>query len=281
MKLINLKCAKGLVALLVAALALPTFAKPLESKIHREMQKEEMKVKFLVKAAYDGNYDNVVWYVDHGGVDPNIPDSHGNTALQVAATRGNLKIVEYLAGKAELEYGNKAQRGTALVRAAAAGHGEVVRLLIKRGAEVEAADSAGRTALMQAVNLYTMDPDKYKDVIDALVEEGHANVNTPANDKTTAIILAAEIQSESSLQVMNYLWEKGANVNQQGWLDNTALHVAIQRGDPVSLKKVEFLVGTAKADPTVKGHMGWTPLQKAKEYGLNEIVDYLNEHEAQ
>jgi len=109
----------------------------------------------LVEAVLRGNRNALQELIDAGAV--NAEDKHGNTALRGAAGRGSVAEVRALldAG-ADLEA--KDDNGNTALMYAVGDEGRgigrdyagVARLLIEAGADLEAKDSAGDTALMVA-----------------------------------------------------------------------------------------------------------------------------------
>jgi ankyrin repeat protein len=135
----------------------------------------------LASAAFKGN-DRIVEQLlsriaDPAGradpADPNVVDATGKAAMTYAAARGFAGIVRRLldAGvDAKFRYGNEL---TALMWAA--GHEDgvgvhaaesVVDLLLSRGAQVDAIDDRGRTALMMAAEL------GHAEIVDMLIGRG-------------------------------------------------------------------------------------------------------------
>ena len=145
----------------------------------------------LAAAAFKGN-DRIVEQLLARAADPNVVDSTGKAAITYAAARGFVDIVRRLidAGVyAKARYGNQL---TALIWAAGhedgvgAGSAEsVIDLLLGRGAELDAADDRGRTALMTAAER------GHAEVVEMLVGRG---ADRTARDKSgkTALDLAAD-----------------------------------------------------------------------------------------
>jgi len=90
---------------------------------------------------------------------------------------------------------------TELMRAALEGDMATVRAHLTRGAEVNAKDDKGRTALMFAVI------NMHADIAGELLEHG-ADVNATANDGATALMLAASSGDTASVRA---LVRKGAD----------------------------------------------------------------------
>ena len=168
-------------------------------------------------AAEQGNLDIVNALLDRGAnIDP--ADYHGWTALKVADKFRYSKIKNtFKVAKATAELMLAVKNGDL---------NKVNTLLADRRANVNAADKAGKTALMLAVI------SKSSDVVNALLDR---EVNIDAADKTgmTALMLAVE---QGNLNMVKALLDRGANVDVtkiQGW---TALMLAVRRGDPNIVK---------------------------------------------
>jgi ankyrin repeat protein len=153
----------------------------------------------LAVAAFNGN-DRIVEELLSHAADPNAVDTTGKAAMTYAAARGFAEIVRRLldAGvDSKLRYGN---RLTALMWAA--GHEDgvgsraaesVVDLLISHGAEIDAADDRGRTALMMAAEL------GHAEVATVLIKRGADQAVRDKGGKS-ALDLAA---NESVRQALN------------------------------------------------------------------------------
>ncbi len=116
----------------------------------------------------------------------NLPDNSGNTALIYAAQKGfanHAKIL--LANGANPDYRNPATGLSALSAAAAEGHSSVIRLLAHTGkADINISDLSGRTPIFYAVE------QNQVDALRALVSLG-ANTNAQDNNGVTALMRAA------------------------------------------------------------------------------------------
>jgi uncharacterized protein len=144
----------------------------------------------LAAAAFKGN-DRIIEQLLSQAADPNVVDATGKAAMTYAAARGFAEIVRRLldAGvDAKFRYGNEL---TALMWAA--GHEDgvgvhaaesVVDLLFSHGAQVDAVDDRGRTALMMAAEL------GHAEVVEMLIGLG---ADQTVRDKSgkTALDLAA------------------------------------------------------------------------------------------
>ncbi|EMD88580.1 hypothetical protein COCHEDRAFT_1181709 [Bipolaris maydis C5] len=133
----------------------------------------------------------------------NMKDRSGKTALHRAVNQGNEVIVRLLLDKgADLEAKDKIGR-TALDRAVDLGNEVVVRLLLDRRADLKAKDKFGKTALHRAV-------DQGSEVVVRLLLDRRAAFK--AKGKTGMMVLhtVALTGYEAMLQLLT---DKGANVS--------------------------------------------------------------------
>jgi ankyrin repeat protein len=113
------------------------------------------------------------------------------------------------------------QGSSALMFAAVKNDVEIMRLLLKFGAEIENKNHSGKTALSIAIAW------GHKEAINFLVEQG-ANTNIDLNylndDDLTPLMIAVE---KNDLELVNLLIKLGADVNLKNKDDETALTIAI------------------------------------------------------
>ena len=104
----------------------------------------------LMRAAFTGKLDAVQSLVSEG-VSPNTTDSEQHTPLMWAAFNGHTSVVRYLLDKsAKLDAKDESGR-SALMYASSGPHAETVDLFLKKGAEVDVQGTLeGFTALMTA-----------------------------------------------------------------------------------------------------------------------------------
>ena len=261
------------------------------------------------------------------GADVNAKARHGYsyTAMRLAASRNRPKIAELLKQRGAIltletaamlgdtervrEFLKKGidgqDNGQALVWASRQGHLQVVKLLLDRGADVNAKGELGRTALMEASGRETelmeasesghleivkfllakgADVNAQKDlgrwtalmsaaaggnveIVQALLDKG-ADINAKNYQGWTPLMWASE---EGHLQAVKLLLDKGADVNAKDEWGNTALTSAAQRGN------VEMVQALLDKGPDInpKDDEGWTPLMWAAAGGNVEIVQAL------
>ncbi|MGA2603808.1 MAG: ankyrin repeat domain-containing protein [Verrucomicrobiia bacterium] len=152
---------------------------------------------------------------------------------------------------------------TALMKAAETGNLDCTKALIGAGANKEARDSNGMTPLIAATYA------DFKDVVGLLVAN-KADVN--AQDKTGGTPLLWAV-FKGDKEMVRLLLANGANVNVKMKDGMTPLHLAASGNADL----VELLV-TNKANVNAKSNDGTTPLGLAIKYGKNDVAELLRQH---
>ena len=153
---------------------------------------------------------------------------------------------------------------TALMVAAINGQLDVVKCLVELGADLEAKDGAGRTALMMVANWGKLD------VVKCLAECG-ADLEAKDMHGRTALMWAA---TEGQIEVVKYLAECGADVNAKDeWYGETALMKAARDGN---LDMVKYLVEEG-AQLEVKCENCETAKEVAKNWKRYDCLKFLEE----
>ncbi|XP_026673893.1 protein fem-1 homolog B isoform X2 [Ceratina calcarata] len=196
-------------------------------------------------------------------------DGQHCTPLIIAARYGKNKVVQILLDKfkPDLEQegtvkfdGYVIEKATALWCATGAGHLNVVKRLVKAGANVNHSTKSSSTPLRAACF------DGRLDIVEYLMEHG-ADMNISNQFNNTCLMIAAY---KGHLEIVSYLLEKGANPNEKANCGATALHFAAERGytDIVS-KLLDFGAEMSK------NVSGMTPLIMAAEKTRAEVVEHL------
>ncbi|NXQ31313.1 ASB10 protein, partial [Alaudala cheleensis] len=161
------------------------------------------------------------------GADPEAVSEDGYRPLHLCKSPDSLECVQQL-----LQHGASAnsrteeEEDTALHVAARHGLAEHVRLLLRRGAELEAKNREGQTPLNAACAQQhrPQDMDRYYRVCELLVESG-ASVNAADRDRQRPLHLACK---NANAQIAELLLARGAHVNVMNYGGNTALHNILQ-----------------------------------------------------
>jgi|GEM_PF-1887885 len=178
------------------------------------------------------------------------------------------RIVRLLLAKgADLEARDESG-ATPLIRAAARGEDDVARLLLERGADIEAVDNAGQTALIAAAcNCPIIDMPDTEDALRALLASG---ARIEARDKRgyTALLAAADWGRDGLAQL---LLDHGANMEARDNRGNTALLIAAAGGAMPTAAAVRLLLARGAAIEA-KNNAGDTALMLAASNGGTEDV---------
>lgn len=123
-------------------------------------------------------------------------DKAAFSQLHNAALNGDLKEVTRLVkAGADVNVTQQKYRGTPLQYAAARGHDKIVRLLIKSGAKIDAADTNGRTPLVWAAM-------KGKKIEINLLLDAGANVAHRATGSWTALHYSMQNRHEGASELL-------------------------------------------------------------------------------
>lgn len=158
---------------------------------------------------------------------------------------------------------------TPLWYAAANGHENVVKMLLRKGAKVSAEDKWGQTPLSWAAH------NGHEAIVGMLLEKGAkdsaTDLNIRGNDGLTVLSRAVSDQNEA---VVELLIEKGANMEVPNHIDETPLLLAAKSGYE---SIVEMLLKMG-ANMNAEDRHGDTPLQLAAIEGHTAVVELLLQH---
>ncbi len=191
----------------------------------------------------------------------NAKNENGQTPLHIAASGGQLAVVEFLISQGadiNLRQNNGA---TALHFACFGGHRDVVEWLIDNGADVNSKDNNGLTPLRVAVFRSN------KEMIALLIEKGAA-LNAREENGATPL---HEACIRGNKDVVELLIEKGANIGIEDDSGNTPLHMASNYGH----KEIIELLITKGTDVNQRNNRGDTPLHGAAWGNHKDAVEFL------
>ncbi|MEJ2719445.1 MAG: ankyrin repeat domain-containing protein [Deltaproteobacteria bacterium] len=186
-------------------------------------------------------------------------DSAKNQALIEAAKTGRVKeVVRLLKTGANMQASDKKYRMTPLMWACHKNHPEVVKVLLDRGADVNARYGNPQTPLMKAAREGNLE------IVRLLLKHG-AEVNAKSDIGDTPLHLAAW---KGHLDVAKLLLNNGAIVNMKGAQGETPLMVAALNGRVY----VAQLLLRRGADADARNAKGETALQLASQRGHDGIM---------
>jgi cytohesin len=217
---------------------------------------EEKPTPSLHQAAAAGDRQQVDKLLPEGA-NVNERGPWGYTPLHRASMRGNVELAKLLISKGAYVNAPDGRDGMMpLHHAAASGNIQSVELLLSKGADLDAKQKGGRTPLFEAMK--STEPGR-KEIVELLVAKGA---------KVPALHLAAYM---GDMDKLKKCLEDGADVNIRGDDGGTALHAAACSGRK---DIVELLISRgANVDP--KDGSGMTPLYYAATHNAGEIVDLL------
>lgn len=147
------------------------------------------------------------------------------TPMMIAAYFGHMDIVEFLLNKGADVNAADDEGWTALILAALRGKIDAVKILIDHGANIDAKNIKGVTSLMWASGS-SVYPRGHSDVVQFLLDAG-TELNAADQDGYTALIWAA---MSGNSDIVKMLLVKGADANIKDMNGNSALALANKRG---------------------------------------------------
>jgi len=220
----------------------------------------------LLFVALANNYLHGVQVALNAGVNPNLPNTNGDTPLTLACYVGNLEITKLL-----LEHGAKpnvpnANGYTPLTLACRFGDLETAKLLLLSGAKPNVPDVNGETPLMPTCY------DGNLKLAKLLLSSG-ADPNVRNKCGKTPLWFACRY---GYLEIAKLLLEKGANPNVPNSNNEMPLMLTCWSGH-LEIAKLLLLY---KADPNVLDKTGWNALEVACLHDNLELVTLLLSRQA-
>lgn len=194
-----------------------------------------------------------------------------NNDLTLNAFFGNLDGVKYLLENGANINAIDSVGDTALICAVSMGHFKVVKYLVENGADIEKRDNKKKTALRLA-----LDRGQLK-IAECLIKKG-ADINTKDNSGDTALIWASKARNTKmrNTDVVEYLIKNKADVNEKNDNGLTALMYASYN---LHLEIVKLLIENG-AKVNEKNNGDWTALMYALDISNNlKIEKPLSESE--
>ncbi len=222
----------------------------------------DQKIGELHKAIGNNEIEKVMNIIDN---DINLlesPNPRGSTPLCVAASKGYSDIVKYLIKKgADVNKGN-IFGSTPLHYAAWASDPELFNALLKAGANINAENNEGQTPLQYACMGGNID------IMNVCISGG-TDLKATCKDGSSLIHWAA---TGGNIKMFKFLESKGLDYNVRD-KDNTSTLLWAASGD--ALEIVKYLVEEKKMDVNEADNLNNVPLKFALERGRLEIVKYL------
>lgn len=195
----------------------------------------------------------------------------GATPIHLAAEKGHLAIVEWIAKRPAVDLSFEDRAGaTCVERAARAGHTEVVSLLLDNPSL-----TTDWNANQRSNPLCLAAEHGHTETVRAILERHgeRVNVNSRAAYGITALSLAVLREHEAITEML--LQQKDIDISAEDYLGNSTLHMAVRSGNHAALK---LLLEHPDADPNVRDWYGHAPLQEAVSMGDEVTVRLLLKH---
>jgi len=209
-----------------------------------------------------GYVDMVRIILYEGHVDPNTRDSQGQTGLHMTAIGKNeLEIAKILLERGAAIEAKDNLAATPLAAAALFGKPELAGLLVNHGAIIDATDSHGETAF------YNASLRKHYDVLAVLATRG-ANLDLRNVDGYSAFFKAA---SRLNIESMDLLTELGADTDTR---DNNGCTPFARATMAKNIPLTRHLLGLG-VDIDAEDGDGWTPLFSAMIHNDEKLINLL------
>ena len=244
------------------------------------------KAHTLLHCATKKKHESVAELLINYGADVNIKDQAGYPPIFYAIDTSDIKITKLLLNNGADIHGIQCK--TQLLNIAVKKeYKEIVEILLQHGADVNAVDKHGRTALHFTVSgeddnnfirfFYDYDDSEDSDVkteiVKLLLKHG-AHVDAKANNGIMTLHAAVQ---RGHVKVVDALLEHNANVNSRTTKGTTPLHVGVRKGNKAIITKL--LDKGADINETLENR--GTVLHIATQNGHKEIVKILLNYGAQ
>ncbi|WP_168464685.1 ankyrin repeat domain-containing protein [Wolbachia endosymbiont of Ctenocephalides felis wCfeT] len=213
----------------------------------------------LLNVAAKCGYFNIVKYLKDRGANIDIQNGRGNSPLHEAVEYRCQEMVKFLLENgASINAKAGVSEETPLCLATQVGDLQIIELLIKEKADIDATNGYGSTSLHKAVLCENIN------IVRLLIENG-ADVNFQNKDGDTPLHNAA---NKGNIGIAELLIENGANTNIKNAQGDTPLHEAtwLPRVDIIKL----LVAKGAKIDIT--NNIRQTPLHIAAHRGYEEAI---------
>jgi ankyrin repeat protein len=194
-----------------------------------------------------------------------------NEILHYSAEIGDLKKIKLLIGQIQIRLGieidvnetiNESSQ-TPLMIASGNGHADIVDFLLQNGANVNAVNRSGETALIRIAQNSIINKDVQLTIVEQLILAG-STINAQEKYGKTALILATESDSPKTVRK---LLENGADISIKDDNEDTALNIAISN----KMTEIETIITEYQNEPkTSAKKMGGTKKRKKNKRRKNK-----------
>ncbi|MGV7222443.1 MAG: ankyrin repeat domain-containing protein [Nitrospinales bacterium] len=215
------------------------------------------------QAIFEGHIEAIKKIVDYK-FDVNMQNGNGVTPLILAAKEGNGEIIKLLL-KNGSDVNHKSIYETALMQAVSQGYKSIIKLLLDNKADVNAQVHGGETAMWHLIRKWD------QTTFDLLLEYG-ADINIKTRFGNTLLMEAVRLDD---IDLVRLLISNGAEVNAEDELGETPLMKAVEAS---RLPSARLLIEMG-ADIQHKSKVGETALMKAVgKWRNHEVLKLLLEN---
>ena len=210
---------------------------------------------------FSKSQDLVLRFLQSLKIDPNLPDSEGNTLAHLLA----LENMHVLGKMDQLQLSVPNHQGqTPLHLAASKGNAEIVAELIKTlpKEQLNAVNHKGRTPVFSAI-------ENGKTKVLALLAKAGAHLNCWDNRLITPLILACQKESLAMVRILN---ENGVNLNQLGTIEKITPLCFLIREKRIEMARYLIM---HDANPHILTREKASPLHLAAQMGNVELLHLL------
>ena len=186
------------------------------------------------------------------------PTHYLNSSLHLAVSNDQYNATEIVLDHGAVIDNTGGWGRTALHEAAELGHLDLVKLLLARGADIDARDRDGKTPLLRAA---------YDDCITALINSG-ADIHIKDNKNKTILHCACE---NGQLNIVNILLAHNMNPDERDELGETPLMYAVRYSHTACV----LALLDHGANPDIQDRFGLTVLHKAALHGKLNALNIL------